>query len=397
MSRIRTKRKIERVTPLNNQNLINADGEFQEMKLTRGGENVIDISQSSFTGVNNDDMKNLLKINNNSKEFVEDEEKRYDDIYNYDSNYKNSAPTKVHWLDENGKFVGPYVYMMTYVNNRETFKREWAEDTSEKFFVKFFAEGREYKLFGFIPCKTHLFEVVGENGGTGAKIMLLGADNLGNDLFSRILFGSQVSLTIPFAGTLISFVLGIILGGVSGYFGGAIDNLIQRIIEVLTALPTIPLWMALSAAIPADIPVPTMYLSITVIISFISWTGLARTVRGKFISLRNEEFVMAAQVAGVSPFKIMTKHLVPGFMSYLIVNLTLGIPSMIIGETSMSFLGLGMRAPATSWGVLLQETQDITSIAQYPWRLIPLAAVIITVLAFNFLGDGLRDAADPYK
>ena len=316
-------------------------------------------------------------------------------LNDYDSTYKDSKPTKIHWVDEEGKFVGPYVYKMTYVNNRETFKREWAEDTSEKFFVKFFAEGREYKLFGFIPCKTHLFEVVGENGGTGAKLMLFGGDSLGNDLFSRILFGSQVSLTIPFAGTLISFVLGIILGGISGYFGGAIDNFIQRIIEVLSALPTIPLWMALSAAIPPDIPVPTMYLSITVIISFISWTGLARTVRGKFISLRNEEFVMAAQVAGVGTFKIMTKHLVPGFMSYLIVNLTLGIPSMIIGETSMSFLGLGMRAPATSWGVLLQETQSITSIAQYPWRLIPLIAVVITVMAFNFLGDGLRDALDP--
>lgn len=318
-------------------------------------------------------------------------------LSDFDSTYKNAKPTTIHWVDEDGKFVGPYVYKMTYINNKETFKREWAEDTSEKYFVKFFAKGGEYKLFGFIPCDRHLYGVAGENGGEGAKLMLFGGDSLGCDLFSRILFGSQISLTIPFAGTLISFILGIILGGISGYFGGVVDTVIQRIIEVLTALPTIPLWMALSAAIPADIPVPRMYLCITVIISFISWTGLARTVRGKFISLRNEEFVMAAQVAGVSTWKIMIKHLVPGFMSYLIVSLTLGIPGMIIGETSMSYLGLGMKAPATSWGVLLQETQDITSIAQYPWRLIPLLAVIVTVLAFNFLGDGMRDAADPYK
>ena len=318
-------------------------------------------------------------------------------LNDYDSNYKNSSPTKIHWLDEEGSFVGPYVYKMTYVNNKETFKREWAEDTSEKFYVRLFVEGKEYKLFGLIPCNRHLFGVVGEHGGTGAKLMLLGADGLGNDLFSRILIGSQVSLTIPFAGTMISFVLGILLGGISGYFGGMVDTAIQRLIEVLTALPTIPLWMALSAAIPANIPVARMYLYITVIVAFISWTGLARVVRGKFISLRNEEFIMASQIAGVSTWKIIMKHMVPGFMSYLIVSLTLGIPGMIIAETSMSYLGLGMKAPATSWGVLLKETQDITSIAQYPWRLLPLAAVIITVLAFNFLGDGLRDAADPYK
>lgn len=318
-------------------------------------------------------------------------------LNDYDSNYKNSSPTKIHWVDENGDFVGPYVYKMSYVNNTKTFKREWAEDTSEKYFVHFFVEGKEYKLFGLIPCNRHLYGVRGENGGTEAKIMLFGADSLGNDLCSRILIGSQVSLTIPFAGTAISFILGILLGGISGYFGGVVDTVMQRLIEVLTALPTIPLWMALSAAIPANIPVARMYLYITIIIAFISWTGLARVVRGKFIALRNEEFIMAAQIAGVSTWKIIIKHMVPGFMSYLIVNLTLGIPGMIISETSMSYLGLGMKAPATSWGVLLKETQDITSIAQYPWRMLPLVVVVITVLAFNFLGDGLRDAADPYK
>lgn len=314
----------------------------------------------------------------------------------YDSVYKNAAPTKIHVMHE-GEFIGPFVYKIEGVKNKKTFKTEFREVTDEPYKIELFVEGSEYKLFGLFETNIHLFGAVGTEGGTGGKVMLFGADSMGRDLFSRLLIGSQISLTIPFASTAISFILGIVLGGISGYFGGMVDSVIQRIIEVLSALPTIPLWMALSAAIPANIPVVQMYLCITIIISFISWTSLARVVRGKFISLRNEDFVMAARLAGVSDFKIIVKHLVPGFMSYLIVNLTLGIPSMIVGETSMSFLGLGMRAPATSWGVLLQETQDITSIAQYPWRLIPLLAVILTVLAFNFLGDGLRDAADPYK
>ena len=317
----------------------------------------------------------------------------------FSSLYKNTAPTKVYWQDEEGNFSRPYVHKLQKVNDRKTFKVIITEDTSKKYYIDLFVEGGEYKLFGLIPCNTHLYGLVDENGNVdrSARINIFGADSTGACIFSRILFGGRVSLTIPFVSAAISFVLGILLGGISGYFGGFVDNAIQRIIEVLSAIPSIPLWMALSAAIPPDIPVASMYLYITIILSFIGWTGLARVVRGKFISLRKEDYVTAARLAGVSDLKIITKHLVPGFLSYLIVSLTLGIPGSILGETSMSYLGLGMKAPATSWGVLLKETEDLISVAQCPWKMIPLIFVIITVLAFNFLGDGLRDAADPYK
>jgi len=327
----------------------------------------------------------------------------------YNANTANLPPTQVHFFHE-GEFVGPFIYQSEWQTLKLSVKemmqakkeakergeefstRQIVTDTSKPMKIKFFVEGVEYKWLGLVKSNIHLFGV--EEGG---NLFLFGSDGMGRDLFSRILLGSQVSLTIPFAGTAISFVLGILLGSISGYFGGKIDNVIQRIIEVLNSLPSLPLWMALSAAIPPNIPPVQMYLMITIILSLIGWTGLARVVRGKFMSLKNEDFVVAARLAGVSDMKIILKHLVPGFMSYLIVSLTMGIPGMIIGETSMSFLGLGIQAPATSWGVLLKEAQSVTNIASHPWCLIPLIFVVVAVLAFNFLGDGMRDAADPYK
>lgn len=317
-------------------------------------------------------------------------------LEDYDKVYQNTAPTKIRFMHE-GEFVGPFVYSLKKYNNPETFRVETTEDTSEYYKLKFFVKGTEYKILG-IKSDIHLFGTdVGSNGGTNGKVMLFGSDQLGRDIFSRILYGSQISLTIPFASAAISFVLGITIGSISGYFGGIVDNIIQRIIEVIGAIPSIPLWMAMSAAIPAGLSTVKMYLLITIILSLINWCGIARVVRGKFMSLKNEDYVMAARIAGVNDAKIIAKHLVPGFLSYLIVSITLSIPSSIIGETSMSFLGLGIRTPATSWGVLLDETKNIANFSQYPWKMIPLFFVIVAVLAFNFLGDGLRDAADPYK
>ena len=315
----------------------------------------------------------------------------------FDGLYRNSAPTKIYWIHE-GEYVGPYVCKLQKTIDKTDFSVTITEDITEYYPIELFVHGSEYKFLGLFKTDIHLFGVgEGSKGGTGAKLMLFGADSLGRDLFSRVLYGSQVSLTIPFASAIISFFLGILIGSLSGYFGGTFDIIVQRIIEVIGAVPQIPLWMALSVAIPAGISTVKMYFYMTLILSFINWTGMARVVRGKMLSLKNEDFVMSARLSGVSTWNIIWKHLVPGFMSYLIVSMTLSIPGSIVGETSMSYLGLGIKSPATSWGVLLQEASAVTEIASHPHKLIPIIFVTVTVLAFNFLGDGLRDAADPYK
>ncbi|RED63259.1 ABC transporter permease [Cohnella lupini] len=311
----------------------------------------------------------------------------------YDSENLNSRPSKLHWVDPQGNFhFIPFVYGLKSSRDPVTLRKIFVEDKQKWYPIQFFVKGTEYKFLGLIPGNVHLFGV--EDPG---RIFVFGTDSLGRDLFSRIVLGSQVSLTIPLVGVSISFFLGLLIGGISGYFGGFIDTVIQRVIEIIRSFPTLPLWMALSAAIPPRVPIVHMFFYITIIMAFIEWTELARVVRSKFMALRNEDYVMSARISGVSNARIIRVHLVPGFMSYLVVTMTLAIPAMIIGETAMSFLGLGIRSPAASWGVLLQEAQQMENVALYPWKLIPLGFVIITVLAFNFLGDGLRDAADPYK
>ncbi|WP_231686993.1 ABC transporter permease [Bacillus sp. JCM 19034] len=305
-------------------------------------------------------------------------------LQSYDSEYMNAPPTQIHFFDEDGTFhLRPFVYGLTSSRDPETLRNVIVEDTSVKYPIQFLVSGETYRFLGLFETNLRLFGV--EAPG---QIFLFGTDGTGRDLFSRIILGSQISLSIPLVGVAISFVLGVIIGGVSGYFGGVIDSIIQRSIEIIRSFPTLPLWMALSAAIPPRVPVVQMFLYITIIMAFLEWTGLARVVRSKFVSLKNEDYVMAAKLAGVGNFKIILTHLIPGFMSYLVVAATLAIPGMILGETALSFLGLGMQAPATSWGVLLQEAQQIENVALYPWKLIPLAFVILTVLAFNFLGDG---------
>ena len=301
-------------------------------------------------------------------------------------------PQRIHWFDT-GRFA-PHVYGLTGRRDPITFKRVYTPDPEKKIPVRFFASGFEYRLFGLIPAHRHL---IGVEGVTPEEtLFLLGTDEQGRDLWSRLMYGTQTSLTIGLAGVAMSLILGVLLGGISGLYGGVIDTIIQRVIEILRSIPTIPLWMGLAAALPNDWTIMQVYFAITVIISLIGWTELARVVRGRFLSLREEDFVMAAELAGCSRLRIIITHLVPSFLSHIIAATTLAVPAMIISETSLSFLGLGLRPPAISWGVLLQQAQNVQALAISPWLLIPSIPVIIIILAFNFMGDGLRDAADPY-
>ena len=312
----------------------------------------------------------------------------------YDGKYKNCPPTPVHWFHE-GRLEGPFVYWIARSRDPETLMYVFEENRDEIFHLQFFARGAkggEYKWFGLFDSNLHLFEA--EKGG---HVFLFGTDSMGRDLFSRVILGSQISLFIPVVGMLLTLILGLTMGSLAGYFGGWLDMTIQRVIEVVRSFPQVPLWMALSAAIPTTMKPAQVFMLMTLILSLISWPDLARVVRSKFISVKKEDYIMAARISGAPAGKIITRHMIPSFMSYIIVNMTQAVPGLIIGETTLSFLGLGLRSPATSWGVLLQETNKLETIMFYNWKLIPMIFVFLSVLAFNFMGDGLRDAADPYK
>jgi peptide/nickel transport system permease protein len=300
-------------------------------------------------------------------------------------------PQQVHLFD-NGRFR-PFVYKVERKRDA-MFQLVYTPNMAVKIPVVLFARGFPYKLLGIVPAERHLVGVQGADAGQ--TLFLLGTDVQGRDLWSRIMYATRVSLTVGLLGVTISLTLGVLLGGISGLYGGAIDELIQRVIEIVRSVPTIPLWMGFSAAVPRDWTVTQVYFAITIIISLVSWTELARVVRGRFLALREEDFITSAELDGCGRLRVIFRHMVPSFLSHIIAVTTLTLPVMVLSETSLSFLGLGLRPPAISWGVLLQAAQNVEAVATTPWLLLPAVPVIVAVLAFNFLGDGLRDAADPY-
>ncbi len=307
--------------------------------------------------------------------------------------YAKAPPHTVRFVDDEGNFhLNPFIYDMTQKLDMDTLKRIYTEDRSKRYPIRFFVQGEPYRLLGLIDTNIHLMGV-----DEPAVFFPFGTDELGRDVYSRTMHAARISLSIGFVGVIVSFCLGCLIGGISGYFGGAVDLVIQRVIEFIISIPQIPLWMALSAALPPEWSSTQIYFGITVVLAVVSWPPLARAVRGKLLELREADFVMAARISNMGDMEIIIKHLLPSFASFLIVVLSLAVPGMILAETALSFLQIGIRPPAVSWGVLLQDAQNIRSLSQSPWLLIPGLFVIATVLAFNYLGDGLRDAADPYK
>lgn len=302
------------------------------------------------------------------------------------------APPQAIHLFHDGRFIGPFTYGLDYRLDMDNLTRVYTPNPTRIDKLRFFCRGDRYRFWGVLEGSVHL--VCPAQDGT---LFLLGTDRLGRDILSRILYGARISLTVGLIGITISLFLGLLLGGIAGYYGGRIDSVIQRLIEMLRSFPELPLWMTLSAALPVDWSPVLIYFGITIILGLLDWTGLARAVRSKLLALREEDFCTAAELMGASPARVIRRHLLPNFLSHIIASATLSIPGMILGETALSFLGLGLRAPITSWGVLLAEAQNINAVVLYPWLLFPVVPVVLVVLAFNFLGDGLRDAADPYS
>ena len=302
-------------------------------------------------------------------------------------------PSAIHIRDTQGRFRSPFIYATVKGRDPVTFRPVYQVDTDSIHPIRLFVRGDPYKFWGLFPTNVHLFGTEGEGA---MPLFVMGTDTIGRDVLSRVFHGGRISLSVGLVGVGISFVLGLILGGISGFFGGVVDEGIQRAIEVLTTLPQIPLWMALAAALPREWPQLRVYFATTLILSIFGWTGLARMVRGRLLSMREEDFVLAARLDGESEWRIITRYMLPGFTSYIIVSLTGSLPGMILGETALSFLGIGLNPPTISWGVMLQQAQDIVNVAHFPWVLWPVPIVVIAVLMFNFVGDGLRDAADPY-
>ena len=302
-------------------------------------------------------------------------------------------PQPIHWFGADGHFH-PHVYALKGKRDLRTFKLTYAPDASEPRDLVLFAHGYPYRFLGVIPADIHLLGVA--DGKPQNALFLLGTDQLGRDVYSRLILATRTSLTIGLVGVALSLILGVLFGGISGLYGGWVDVVIQRVIEILRSVPTIPLWMGLAAAVPMSWSPQQVYFAITIIISLIGWTELARVVRGRFLALREEDFITAAELVGASHLRIIFRHMVPSFLSHIIAAVSLALPAMIISETTLSFLGLGLRPPAISWGVMLQDAQNLETLGLAPWLLFAAVPVIVVILAFNFLGDGLRDAADPY-